>query len=208
MAHRVWLAAVVVAAVITASGCNHREDEPQSGVLGVNGGVGAIELRSVHVEAPPDHAYPAGASAVVWFTVLNDGPTVDRLARVASPYAAEVEIWWDRACDGTAEPVPELPLAAGRAAAAPETATAAAPFDAYHLRLVGFTRRILAGTTVPLTFTFASAGTLDLVVPVLAGSGAVSEPSGRCGPAGTGSPPDGGGAPSRRSPGAAQGGSR
>jgi hypothetical protein len=43
--------------------------------------------------------------------VLIAGKTPDTLTDVTSAWTRDVEIRWDRDCDGTAEPVDELPLA-------------------------------------------------------------------------------------------------
>lgn len=168
----------VVAAVLLA-GC--MQDNPSglhAGVMGTNATVGDIHLLSVHVEGPSDAAYESGDDARLWLTLRNDGRDTDLLTDVRTPAAAEAEIRWDSDCDGQAKVVAALPLRP--AAPAPAGPSAGAPaFDAYHVRLVGFTREVLAGTTIPVTFTFAEAGqvTVDTIIQP---SVPRAEPSGRC----------------------------
>jgi hypothetical protein len=135
-------------------------DQPapfQESVMGANAQAGAILLRSVHVEAPPHPSYQPGDDAVLWFTLLNQGQRQDTLTSLTSTAAASAEIRWDDDCDGTAQTVPALPLQPDFPGLT-EASGGVPPFDSYYGRLVDFKQPVLAGTTVPVTFTFADAG--------------------------------------------------
>ena len=167
-----------VAVALTLLACDSQE-VLQSGVMGVNGQVGDVLLRSVHVEAPPEPAYRVGSDARVWFTVINSGRQPDALVAVTSPVAAAVEIRWDDDCDGRFDTVPALPLAPAEPAVVDPTG-AAVPFDAYHLRLRGLTRDVIAGTNVEVTFRFQRAGQVSLRAFVQPSNAPRAEPSTRC----------------------------
>ena len=154
--------------------------DDHAGVLGTNARVGAVQLLSVHVEAPPDSTYSPGADAVVWLTLRNGARQADTLTSVTSPVAGRTEIRWDDDCDGKYTTVDHLALQPAVLGRSP--APSAVPvFDAYRLRLVDFQRQVRAGTTVPITFRFAHAGTVTVEVPVQP-SVPRAEPSTRCVP--------------------------
>ncbi len=179
------LAAVAVLCAVLA-GC-YDNDVIGSNPHGTNAQSGDILLRGVRIAPPPDPSYQAGADPVVWLTIVNAGRQDDTLVRVSSPQAAEVEILWDGDCDGTSEVVPSLRLPAG---APPDTsvqqapsAPAGQPLDVYSLRLVDLRGEVLAGTAVPVTFTFANAHPVTVDVPVRPHEGASDRGVG-CPPAG------------------------
>lgn len=174
--HR-WLAVWLV--LCAAAGCTAQPQQIlQAGVMGTNGQVGPILLRSVHVEAPPQVSYPPGTDARLWFTVLNEGAETDQLVSLTSPAATRIDLHWDRGCDGRAEMIPGLPVRPAERAVGDHQG--APPFDAYHARLVGFTREVLAGTTIRVTFDFAGAGPVTLGVTVQPVGTARGEPTVRC----------------------------
>ncbi|MEV1119267.1 copper chaperone PCu(A)C [Actinosynnema sp. NPDC049800] len=152
------LRAVVAAVAVAVVSCGEPQRQLESGTIGSNGQVGDVELRNVVVEPPPEHRWRPGDDATVWLTLLSRADHADALVAVRSGAATRVELHADRDCDGTSEPVDRIEVPA-------EGATAGAA-SAYHLRLVDFTREVLAGTTVPLTFVFERAGetTLDAMV--------------------------------------------
>jgi hypothetical protein len=90
-----------------------------------------------------------------------------------------VEIRWDDDCDGVAQAVPALEVQ-------PEfpgldNASGGVPsFDAYFGRLVDFHQQVLAGTTVPVTFTFAAAGQVTVEALVQPSGAPRPAPTGLC----------------------------
>lgn len=190
-ARRTWHRRIQVLAAVAALcalllGCN-QNDVIGSNPHGTNAKSGDILLRGVRIAPPPDPSYQPGADPVVWLTIVNEGRQDDTLVRVSSPQAAEVEILWDGDCDGTSDVVPSLRLPAG---APPDTgvqrapsAPAGQPLDAYSLRLVDLRSEALAGTAIPVTFTFANADPVTVDVPVRPHEGASDRGVG-CPPAG------------------------
>ncbi|MEH1127165.1 copper chaperone PCu(A)C [Micromonospora sp. CPCC 206061] len=178
-ASRTLTAAGLVAALAAAPGCvSDPQDVVQAGVMGANAEVGDIRLLSVYVEAPTAPAYPAGADARVWLTLLNQGTTPDALTGVTTPAADRVEIRWDQNCDGVYQAVPQLALQPTQPPRA--STTGVPPFDAYHLRVVGFQDPVLAGSAIELTFAFQKAGTVTVEVLVQPSDAPRAEPSVRC----------------------------
>ncbi|RZQ64560.1 copper chaperone PCu(A)C [Amycolatopsis suaedae] len=132
--------------------------------LGTNTEVGAVKLRNVYVERPPAGAYRPGEDARVAISLFATGRTDDRLTGVTSTDARAVRMRWDRACDGAAEPVLSIPLRGGEVPS--PSGTPVTGHLPYYLTISDFNREVPAGTTVPLTFTFAHAGEVTLQAKV------------------------------------------
>jgi copper(I)-binding protein len=195
---RHFLTFAALASMALAGGCSRIEDpqaipgdqeEPfQESVMGTNAELGAILLRSVHVEAPSDPDYDPGDDPVVWFTLLNEGRAPDTLVALSSPAAANAQIRRDDDCDGNAEAVPELMLPP--VDPRPNSSVnGAAPFDAYFGRLIDLNRQVYAGTTIPVTFAFKKAGSITVDAFVQPSTAPRPAPTGLCpGPSATASP--------------------
>ena len=171
--------AAAVLLALTAAGCGEPQKVLESGTIGTNADFGEIQLRNVHLRPPDGHAFRPGDDGVVSLALFNRADRSDALVDVRTPVAADVEIYWDRDCDGAGEQVERLPLGAD------DGVTGAAGDElAYHLRLVDFSQEVLAGTTVPVTFEFDRAGetTLDAIVEALGDGDASLPPSCAPGP--------------------------
>jgi copper(I)-binding protein len=180
MLARLTLPLMSLTFVVVLAACGETPVLRHSEVIGANARVDHILLRGVYVAPPASgHGYPPGGDPLVWLTVINDGDRPDALVRVDTPYAGEVEIRWDRTCDGTAEPVDRLPLRPTNLVNATRSQTVP-PFDAYHLRVVDLDWEVLAGTTIPLTFTFANAGQVTVHAIVVPNQRRVAPPTDRC----------------------------
>ena len=131
------------------------------GVLGDNGAEGRMQVLNVHLEPPADDRYVPGDDVVVRFTVVNGGDESDALTGLGVPGARDAVIHWDSACDGTAEPVTSVPVPAGT------TGVDVGPADErrhqpYYAVVTGLRDLTVAGTTLPMTFTFAQAGAVEV----------------------------------------------
>ncbi len=170
---------VVALLALTATACGEPQKVYQSGTTGTNAEFGEIQLRNVNLRPPDGHAFRPGDDGVVSLALFNRADQPDALVDVRTPVATDVEIFWDRDCDGAGEKVAQLPLSANGGVTG-----AAGDELAYHLRLVDFSNEVLAGTTVPVTFEFDRAGetTLDAVVEA-SGDGDASLPA-SCAPGG------------------------
>lgn len=152
---------VVALLALTVTSCGEPQRVLESGTVGTNAEFGEIQLRNVHVRPPEGHAFRPGDDGVISLALFNQANDTDALVDVRTPVATDVEILIDRDCDGTGEEVTELPLGANDGV----TGVAGEQL-AYHLRVVGFSEEVLAGTSMPVTFEFERAGqtTVDAVV--------------------------------------------
>lgn len=129
--------------------------------LGTHADLGPIKIRNVYVARPDDGSYHEGESSLVFLTLINSGGRTDRLTGVSSTHARRLEMRWDRACDGAAETVPDIPIRPKGPVPGPveKDVTGHLP---YYLRIIGFTELVRAGTTIPLTFHFERAGEITV----------------------------------------------
>lgn len=106
-------------------------------------------------------AMPAGATGVVYLTVTNLGAP-DSLTGVASPVAASAGLHESFDDHGVMKmrPVASLSVAPGK----PVTL---AP-GGYHIMLMGLKQALVAGTSFPVTLTFAKAGKVTVTATVQA----------------------------------------
>jgi len=97
---------------------------------------------------------------VAYFTVRNDGATDDALVSASTPAAASVEFHQTTFTDGMAHmrPLGEIVVPAnGRVTVAP---------NGIHLMLVDLTAPLAAGTSVPLSLRFRTAGSVEIRLAV------------------------------------------
>jgi copper(I)-binding protein len=109
----------------------------------------------------------AGTNGVGYLVLTNTGKTADALVRVESALAARVEMHSSSMAGGvmSMKKLDRLAVPAGGAAAF-------AP-GGNHLMLIGLTRTVKAGDTIPATLTFASGSKLQTALAV-----GVSAPAG------------------------------
>lgn len=108
-------------------------------------------------------ATPPGAqSGVVYMTIENAGADADTLKSVSTPLSTNAMIHESAMKNGvmTMSHMMALPVPAkGSVTLAP---------SGLHVMLMGLTRPLKAGTTLPLTLNFEKAGAVTLDVPILA----------------------------------------
>ena len=172
--------AVVVAVALAAGACGTASSPPVGSVdkTGVDATAGNLRLLAVHVPAPAGDRYPKGSDLRVILTIVNVGPVPDALVAVSTPDARRSEIRWDRNCDGKPDVVDRLPIAAADDQVGGQGGVR--PFDPYDVLLVGARRAVPAGTDVPLTLRFATAGTVSTSAYVLPKTAHISEPVRAC----------------------------
>lgn len=191
-------AALAVLLALAAAGCGGGRDEareqgpdgpaseqrpiPSGNINGVNGQVGDVLLRDVSFDEPADRSYDAGDVVKLRFTVFNQAERPDALLGVQTPVASRTTLLYDRDCDGDVEQVDRLQLE-GEAAAV-RTPAPGRP-DGRERRPqveVLLEKRLLAGSTAPVTFRFRDAGSTTLQVPVeLTGQRNLVDPQPNCG---------------------------
>ncbi|WP_051399937.1 copper chaperone PCu(A)C [Haloechinothrix halophila] len=163
---RALLAGALAALLATVAACGEDPitNEPPHPV-GSHSDKGPIKLRNVYLAQPAGGRYEPGQDTVGFLTITTTAERRDRLVSVNSPVAKRIELRWDRDCDGDPQHVDALPLLPE--GTVPEAnrggATGHAP---YFLHVVGLTKSIPAGTTVPVSFEFARAGEVTMPVKV------------------------------------------
>ena len=143
------IVAAVLASTLTLAGCaSGKISQTASQVAAENGGngkVGQIDVLNVQFETPSGTAYPKGSSAPLNIWVSNDSIAADVLTDVSTPAASKVDI-------------------AGTATAPPQSLE---DFGTkYKITLTGLTNPLSYGVSVPVTFTFRTAGSVTVNVPV------------------------------------------
>lgn len=127
---------------------------------------------SVEIVEPWARASLAGRNSAAYMTIVNHGAAQDRLVAAASPVARVVELHTHRMDNGVMRmrPVEAIEVNVGEPAVLRP--------GGLHVMLIGLTRDLKAGETVPLTLRFETAGERTVEVPVL--------PAGAAGPGGHG----------------------
>lgn len=117
---------------------------------------------ALEVVEPWARASLAGRNSAAYMTIVNHGAAQDRLVAAASPIARVVELHTHRMDNGVMRmrPVEGIEVNVGEPAVLRP--------GGLHVMLIGLTRDLKAGETVPLTLRFETAGERTVEVPVLA----------------------------------------
>ena len=128
--------------------------------------VALADPMGIQVDHVWSRAMPAGATGVVYLTVTDRG-TPDRLTGVASPVATSADLHETINDHGVMKMrhVASLPVAPGKP-------LKLAP-GGYHIMLMGLKQALVAGTSFPVTLTFAKAGTVTTSATVQAAGAAM-----------------------------------
>ncbi|MDN5915861.1 MAG: hypothetical protein L0I76_12235 [Pseudonocardia sp.] len=158
--------AVALTGMLALSGCGAGQlaqtANQTSAVNGISAQQGEVLIRDARIAYPPNAStgvlYPAGSSAPLEVTLLNSAPVTDRLVGVSSPGAPAARIGGDPTM------TQGIPLVAQVAA------EGGVPADSrpITIELGGLVTPIRTGLSVPVTFTFERAGSIDLDVPIAA----------------------------------------
>ena len=144
-------AAVVAAASLTLAGCGAgqyaQSVNQQAAILGANAAVGDMSTLNVRLAPIAEQKYPAGSDARVLLYLSNDGLNPDTLTSVSSPAAKSVQITGDPVVPG--QTLVDLSGDSGR-----------------RVTLTGLVQDLYYGVSIPMTFSFANAGSLTLNVPI------------------------------------------
>lgn len=143
--------ALLAAASLTLSGCaagQYSQTADQVAAIdGANGTIGDIAVLNARLAPIAREKYPAGSDARVLLWISNDGLDPDSLSGVSTSAAESVRITGD-------------PIVPGQTLAdfATEKGT--------ELTVIGFQQDQYYGVSIPMTFSFANAGTLTLNIPI------------------------------------------
>ena len=157
-----WAAAVLATAALLggcAAGQEAETAEETPDVAGTDGTVGAVSLDDVFLDA--EDTVEAGAAVPLRGVLTNDAEQADRLVGVSTPAADAVQLL-DESGQVSSDGI-ELP-AGGQVEAVS---------GAVRMQLEGVTAPIATTDTVRVTFAFATAGEVQLDVPVAPGPGPV-----------------------------------
>jgi hypothetical protein len=117
---------------------------------------------NINVEQPWARATPAGAATgAVYMTLANKGDAADRLTAASSDAAGKVQIHEMAVVNGIMK-MHQL----DDGLAIPAGGSVTLKPGGYHVMLIGLKKPLVAGQTLPLTLTFAKAGTISLTVPI------------------------------------------
>ncbi|MDD7938707.1 hypothetical protein PHK61_09795 [Actinomycetospora lutea] len=160
------VAATLLTAALALAGCSAgavtQTDTIVSQADGARGQAGPLLLEDVAIEPGPAGAVPSGAEATIRGTIINDGPTTDRLVSVTTPYAlnARPEGVTTIPANNAVRLVGDDAGPVGPADAAQGTGATA------RLTLTGVTQELRQGPTYAVTFTFERAGSVTIPVIV------------------------------------------
>ena len=147
----------VAAAALALSGCAAGQiaqtADQVAAIDGANADAGEIGIRNVLLAEPTEtNGYAAGTDARVLLIVSNIGLNADTLTAVSSSVAESATI------EGTA--------GGGTAEVPAQTLVDMSTEEGAQISLDGLTRDVFFGESIPVTFTFAQAGSMTVNVPV------------------------------------------
>ena len=143
--------ALLVAASLALGGCaagQYSQTADQVAAIdGANGTVGDIAVLNARLAPTERQDYPAGSNARLLLWISNDSLNPDTLSGVTTSAASSVRIVGD-------------PIVPG------QTLADFATEDGTEVIVTGFTQTLDYGVSIPMTFSFATAGTLSLNIPI------------------------------------------
>ena len=140
-------AAMTLAVSGCAAGQYAQTAEQVAAIDGANGTVGDIAVLNARLASTTRSSYPAGSNVRVLLYISNAGFTADTLESVSSSAATSVKI-------------------TGDAALPPQTLADFAGETGTEVTLTGLLQELHYGVSIPVTFSFANAGSIDLNVPI------------------------------------------
>lgn len=159
------LVAATASSTACASDPARGESEFLHGAGGVHARVGDVLLRDISVDEPADGTHEPGDVARLRLVLFNEAPTADALTSVSTPAAADARLLVDANCDGTIELLGAVPLAPSPAVSRPAPTVPDGPEPFYRVDLL-LDEELRSGESIPVTFTFANAGSTTVQVPV------------------------------------------
>lgn len=163
MPHTIPSVLLAVSLAAGLAGCGGKaprgEGEFVSGAIaGRNAQVGQIKIRDIRVAEPTKRLHPVGSDVLVRLQLFNASASDDALVGAQTAAATSVWLQQDADGDGRFTRTDRVPLPAG---VQPGRTRPQA-----QLLLVKTTRDLVAGRFMPLTLSFARAGSISLVVPI------------------------------------------
>ncbi|WP_017972968.1 copper chaperone PCu(A)C [Actinopolyspora halophila] len=166
-------AVVGLGAVVALSGCatgqQAETSQQTAAVAGANASTKTMAVRNATLGFPEGNdgeaVYEKGSSAPVDAVLVNESEQSDQLVRVSSSYAQSAEITGTKTIPGN-----QRVYAVQEQGGSTDELTAAEATnderETVRISLNGLSRSIYPGTTIPVRFTFAEAGSVTLHVPI------------------------------------------
>ena len=143
--------ALFVAASLALSGCaagQYSQTADQVAAIdGANGVVGEISVLNARLAPTEREFYAEGSDARLLLWISNDGLQADTLDSITTSAAESVEITGDSTVPG-------------------QTLTDFATEDGIEVTVTGFVADQYYGVSIPMTFSFANAGSVSLNIPI------------------------------------------
>lgn len=143
--------ALLAAACLALSGCaagQYSQTANQVAAIdGANGTVGSLTVLNARLAPTDSEDYPAGSSARLLLWISNDGLTPDTLNGVSTSAAKSVKITGDASVPG-------------------QSLADFATDQGTKVTVTGFVQNEIYGQSIPVTFSFANAGSLSLNIPI------------------------------------------
>ncbi|HEY5114754.1 MAG TPA: hypothetical protein VIJ00_04430 [Nakamurella sp.] len=144
-------ALVFAAACLTLSGCAagkiSQTADQVAAIDGANGSIGDITVLNARLAPTEGQGFDQGANGRLLLWVSNGGLSADKLSQVSTPAAASVRIVGDASIPG--QYLSDMSSLTGT-----------------RVVVTNFTQDIPYGQSIPVTFSFANAGTLNLDIPI------------------------------------------
>lgn len=149
---------IAVAATLMTSACAAGQlaqtSNQRSSIDGVNASVGHMDLRALALQAPGGAPfYPVGSTVAFKVVIVNSGHTDDQLVGIKTSVAKD---WTSSGGSSTKR----VTVPAGNRVGY------GVPSSKRNLALLSTTQTLYPSATVPITFTFAKAGSIRVAVPV------------------------------------------
>jgi periplasmic copper chaperone A len=164
---------IAACAVALTAGCAAGQDaqtaEEVPSLDGTQGQVGAMILNAVALRTPSGSSWAPGASVSLTAHITNNGRATDSLKSVSSPEFSKgwtVVPFAQNVTTGSSQPAPQRIGAGNAIGYGFENLNSDGAHSANAIYLRGLTSRLWPGSSVKVTFTFASAGSTTLTVPV------------------------------------------
>lgn len=148
---RLLVPALAMAAAVALTGCAagqiSQTADQVAAIDGANGSVGNLTILNAQLAEPRDQTIGEGSNSQLLLWISNAGLEADTLTGITTPYAAEVRITGDAQIPG-------------------QTLTDLATSQGTRITVEDFTQEVVTGNSVPMTFSFQKAGSIDLDIPV------------------------------------------
>jgi len=139
------------AACLTLSGCAagqiSQTADQVAAIDGANGTIGEITVLNARLAPTDGQGYPTGSNGRLLLWISNDGLSGDTLSQVSTPAAESVRIVGDASIPG--QYLADMSSLTGT-----------------RVVVTNFTQDVPYGQSIPMTFSFENAGTLNLDIPI------------------------------------------